>query len=133
MEASLPFECELVQWLNEQTALGCPCYTLVPADRPDRFVTVERTGGSCGAVLDRPSLAIQCWAPTAVDAARLADTLSTVVLPSVYELPDVGYFSVDSLYAYPLDERQPRYQLTASAVVHKAYSKQASTNANKEA
>lgn len=133
MEASLPFECELVQWLNDQPELGCPCYTLAPADRPKRFVTVERTGGACGAIIDRPSLAIQCWAPTPVEAARLADTLSCVVLPSVYDLPDVGNFSVDSLYAYPLDEDTPRYQLTATAVVHKAYSKQASTNANKEA
>lgn len=129
---TLPFECELVQWLNEQGGLGCPCYTLVPADRPKRFITVERTGGSCGAIIDRPSLAIQCWAPTPVEAARLADTLTCVVLPSIYDLPDVGSFSVDSLYAYPLDERTPRYQLTATAVVHKAYSKQAS-NTIKEA
>lgn len=125
MSEVLPFECELVQWLNEQPDIGCPAYTLTPADRPARFVTVERTGGSCGAVLDRPTLAIQCWAETPVDAARLADTLSTVILPRVYDLPDVGAFSVDSLYAYPLDERSPRYQLTATAVVHKAYSMQA--------
>ena len=120
---TLPFECELVQWLNEQGELGCPCYTLVPADRPVRFITVERTGGSCGAIIDRPSLAIQCWAPTPVEAARLADTLTCAVLPSVYDLPDVGSFYVDSVYAYPLDESTPRYQLTATAVVHKAYSR----------
>ena len=127
MTMPLPFDQELVQWLTGRPELeGIPASTLTPADRPDRFITVERTGVEYATDgIDRPSLAIQFWAPTMTEAAQLAQLLSLRVLPAVYDLPDVGRFSVDSVYDYPLDERSPRYQITASAVVHTAYSKQA--------
>lgn len=118
---AIPFECELVQWLSAQPELAeIPVSTDVPADRPDRFVSVERTGGERTKILDRPELAIQCWAQSSVAAAELADMLVDVVLPRVYELADLGAFSINSIYNYPLDETQPRYQITADAVVHTA-------------
>lgn len=117
----MPFECDLVKWLNEQPELkDAPASTLVPASHPKRFITVERTGGRRTPLLDRPSLAIQCWAESQVKASDLADTLADVVLPRVYDLPYLGSFAIDSIYDYPLDGDTPRYQITASAVVHTA-------------
>lgn len=118
----MPFEFELVQWLSEQPEFAeIPVSSQPPAERPKRFITVERTGGEQSAILDKPSLAIQCWAESSVEAAWLAETVVSIVLPRVYELADVGSFSIDSVYDYPLDETQPRYQITASTVVHKAF------------
>nr|WP_301888457.1 hypothetical protein [Bifidobacterium dentium] len=118
---AVPFECELVQWLSSQPELAeVPVSTDVPANRPSKFISIERTGGERTKILDRPELAIQCWAQSSVEAAELADMLVDVVLPRVYELADLGAFSVNSIYNYPLDETQPRHQITADAVVHTA-------------
>ena len=118
----MPFEFELIQWLSGQPELkDIPVCSQPPAERPSRFVTVERTGGGQTAILDNPSLAIQCWAPKPVEAAWVAETVARIILPRVFELADVAAFRLGSVYDYPLDETQPRYQITASAVIHKAY------------
>lgn len=121
MSVAIPFECELVQWLSVQPKLAeIPVSTDVPANRPSKFISIERTGGERSKILDRPELAIQCWASSSVEASELADELVDVVLPRVYVLSDVGAFSINSVYNYPLDETQPRYQITVNAVVHTA-------------
>ena len=118
----MPFEYELVQWLSRQPELkNIPVSSQPPAERPNRFITVERTGGSQDTLTDAPSLAIQCWARSEVEAAWVSELVMTIVFPRVYELPDVAKFTVGSVYSYPLDETQPRYQLTVSAVVQKVF------------
>ena len=118
----MPFEYELIQWLSNQPELkAIPVSSHPPAERPNRFVTVERTGGSQDALTDTPNLAVQCWARSEVEAAWMAELVANIVFPRVYELPDVGKFTVGSVYSYPLDETQPRYQLTVSAVIQKAF------------
>ena len=118
----MPFEYELIQWLSEQPELkSIPVASQPPAERPNRFITVERTGGSQDALTDNPRLAVQCWARREVEAAWMAELLMSIVFLRVYELPDVAKFTVGSAYPYPLDETQSRYQLTVSAVVQKAF------------
>ena len=118
----MPFEYELIQWLSSQPELkDIPVSSQPPAERPHRFITVERTGGSQDALTDRPNLAVQCWARSEVEAAWMAELVANIVFPRVYELPDVAKFTVGSVYSYPLDETQPRYQLTVSAVIQKAF------------
>lgn len=47
--------------------------TQVPHPRPGRLVRIRRTGGPrLNRVADRPQLSVECWAPTAEQAADLA-------------------------------------------------------------
>ena len=67
-------EREVVDYLNG-AGVGATAYYDVPADRPESFVVVERTGGPrTDIVVERPMLDVQCWAQTRRDAALLADS-----------------------------------------------------------
>ena len=58
--------------------------TRVPNPRPDRFIRIERVGGSrLDRVTDRPRLDIHCWAP---DEGAAVD-LVTVVRALVFAIP----------------------------------------------
>lgn len=53
--------------------VGIDARVSVPADRPDAFCVVGRTGGgSDSLVIDRPSVTVEAWAPTKARAFALA-------------------------------------------------------------
>ena len=53
-----------------------PVVVQVPNPRPDSFVQLIRTGGPRhDVVIDRAQITVQCWAPTTVAAAELAQTV----------------------------------------------------------
>jgi hypothetical protein len=95
--------------------LPVPVFADVPKNRPSSFVTVERTGGGFSdLIIDRPVLAVQCWAKTRSDAANLALTVRDALLA----LPDVvlaiELLQVTTLYNFPdLVSGNPRYQIIA--------------------
>ena len=112
-------ETTLVQFLNRQPELaGVPVSTDVPARRPERFVTVERTGGAETPFTDHPMLAIQCWDTSRVQASFLAQRVKTL-LERATRIPAVARIVIESTTNYPLDEHTPRYQITAELTVHK--------------
>ena len=96
-------------WLVD---MGYDAYIHVPKDRPNRFVTVERTGGGVENMVDYPLIAIQTWAQSAADAEEDANAIRMVAL--VGELP-VGVHSMRvnaGPYEFYDDESmQPRYQI----------------------
>ena len=68
-------ETQIVQWLAAQSELaGCPVSLDVPAQRPERFITVERVGGAETRFIDTVLLAIQCWAGSRVKEGTLMGT-----------------------------------------------------------
>lgn len=109
----------LIRLLSLQPELdGIPVSGDVPATRPERFVTVERTGGGMDAygLLDRSMFAVQCWATSRDQAGSLAQT----VVPLLYRCathPAFGRITVESIANLPLDETQPRYQITVTMTV----------------
>ena len=109
----MPFSIEaaLVAWLPG--VLDAPCYAEVPAERPESFLTVERTGGSATYGIDRPSLAIQAWGPSKLEAQSLALKARDAMLYRAVEIPQVRGCSVNSgPYPFPdADSGQHRYQL----------------------
>lgn len=112
----------IVQWLAGQPEFAdIPVSTDVPADRPDSFVTLERTGGNetTWGLIDRPTLAVQCWAPTRTKAGDLAETVKQVIRRAV-EIPQVKHVAIGSTANFPLDESTPRYQLTVDMTVQKS-------------
>lgn len=112
----------LVQWLSRQPELADVSVSMdVPQDRPERFVTVERTGGgsTTRGIIGTPTIAVQCWAGTRLEAADLADTVAGVLGRSI-ELPQVKRLIINSVANFPLDETQPRYQIVADMVTQQS-------------
>ena len=112
---SLNLEKTVKDWIDtDPNGDGLTAYLEVPADRPKRFVTIERVGGSENEYSSHPILAIQVWAETRWQAAQLAtgtllprlldldllDPIAAVGVESVIDLPDPG------------PPPQPRYQIT---------------------
>lgn len=91
----------------------------VPKDRPGEFVTVERTGGSHDSViLDRPTVAVQAWSTTRYKASELMNEVDAIML----KLPSVSGVSRcrrNSMYNYPDESGQPRYQAVYDLVTYK--------------
>jgi hypothetical protein len=105
----------LVEWLPGK--LGVPAYSKVPAPRPSRFVTVTRTGGEAEKFLDRPTLAVQTWGESDLDAATLAlTTRNALSRAAELEIPQICSCKVEAIYDFPdPDSSQSRQQLTVRA------------------
>lgn len=59
----------VIVWLSAQ---GYRASTVVPAEAPAEFVTVERTGGTVDGKVDHPTFAIRTWAKTYARAEEMA-------------------------------------------------------------
>lgn len=100
----------LVAWLPEQ--VGVPCYAQVPKDRPASFCDVYRTGGGAGIGIDRPVVAVRCWADTAYNAEQLALKVRDAVSLRAGEIPGVWGARVNSgPYDSTESTRQPSSQV----------------------
>ena len=112
-------EALLVDWVNENaiiTGEGFEAFMDVPGERPERFITVERVGGSEGLITGTPLFAVQVWAEYRFEAAEAADLLARELRKLVL-LPWVGRVGVDSVVNFPdPDSRQARYQITLELV-----------------
>ncbi|KFI50014.1 hypothetical protein [Bifidobacterium biavatii] len=104
------------QWLADDPNLADWHVSLdVPAKRPDRLITVERTGGDETRFVAHAMLAIQIWAPTRNEAM---DTARQIVLPRLHDvnqLDEAGALSVNSVYNFPDPgpPMRPRCQIVA--------------------
>ena len=109
----------LVAWVPG--ALGVPCVGDVPERLPDRFVTVDRTGGGSDLAVDRPTVALQCWAMSRADASDLAASMRDALIERLpAEVPQVVRVEVVGCYAFPdPEQRRPRYQVLASFVARR--------------
>lgn len=98
----------MVAWI---AALGHRASSAAPADAALPFVTVERTGGGARDMVDRPLMAVQCWAATEADAEGMANELRNELLMTQ---PPPGIHSVRANagpYRFNDPEtRRPRYQ-----------------------
>ena len=93
-------------------------FVQVPATRPEKFVTVERTGGKIDAFSDSPTFAVQAWAPTKAEAAALAEQTASAIDSWPKTEPSVADATVESLYDFAdPDSRSQRFQLTAHVIV----------------
>lgn len=108
----MPYDIEasIVAWIAANT--GWDAATEVPNPRPERFVSIERTGGGVtGIVLDNPTVAIQCWAPTRAEAAEMAYSIRDM-LPSFKYEANVRAVLINSIASFPAPD-SPRYQIVA--------------------
>lgn len=109
----------MVDWLNDDPTiaeLNISASLEVPADRPKRFITVERTGGPGEWFRDVPTLAIQVWAQHRYQAGDLAELVASVARAAV-ALPNVARSRVSSVYNFPDPQsKHQRYQIVLELV-----------------
>lgn len=113
MEA-VDIEALLVSYLGP--LCGATVSSQVPRGRVEEawpFVTVERTGGGMDSiVVDRPVVAVQCWAATQHEASALA-LLVDSLMRDADALPGVDRVARAGLAHFPsLEPRSERYQAT---------------------
>lgn len=89
------------QWLDASPKLAdWPVLRVVPPNRPTRFITIERTGGTEGRTASTPIVAIQVWAENRAEASYTAGLVSVRML-HMPELPDIADTSVESVANLP--------------------------------
>ena len=105
-------EREVVDYLNG-AGVGATAYYDVPADRPESFVVVERTGGPrTDIVVERPMLDVQCWASGRRDAALLADAVADALRAMPDAVAGCFHAGVTSTYRdTDLESGTPRYHV----------------------
>ena len=111
----------VVGLLNDHDPLldeGLEAFGDVPADRPERFITVERTGGARGSVTDSPMFAVQVWAESRYEAVRLAELVADELRPALLPDPRIARVSVNSVYNFPdpAGAGSPRAQVVVEIV-----------------
>ncbi len=91
---------------------GYLALTEIPPDRPERFISIERTGGDrSDYVLDHPNVVIQCWAKTRAEASALAYEVDDLV-EGLSEVPHIFSAKRNSLSHFPdVEGKHERYQL----------------------
>ena len=73
----------------------------IPKRRPERFITVEQTGGPIERYRSVPVIAVQVWAESRYWASELAGTVSGWLRNELALDPRVGRVNVSSLYNFP--------------------------------
>lgn len=102
-------ETRLIAYLKGR--IDCQVCADVPNPRPDQLVTIERTGGSSDSiVIDRPNVAIQCWAGTRAEALNLTSAVE-IAMEGISSCDWCYNASKNSDYYYPGEGGEPRYQL----------------------
>lgn len=118
-------ESYLIHWLNG-CDFGVEAFADVPNDkedygslgRPDKFITIERVGGSSQAsFLDMPLVAVQCWAKSRFEASELANTVDNEIRNRFVDGRIITHCQRNSFTNFPTEEGQPRYQLLYDLVV----------------
>ena len=91
-------------------AVGVPAYMERPADPPDEYIIVEKTGSEKRNCVYTSTLAIQSHAETLYHAAALSE-LVRGAMEDILELPEIGGVREGSEYNFtnPAD-KQYRYQ-----------------------
>lgn len=86
-------------------------YMEVPREPPDKFVLIERTGGSETNKIRSGTLAIQSYAPTLYEAAALNEEVKTL-MDGITALPSVSSCDLNADYNYT-DTASKRYRYQA--------------------
>lgn len=102
-------ELTVLNYLAEQ--MSVPVYMEMPAEMPDSFVLVEKTGSGRDNRIDRATIAIQSYAPTLYEAAALNDTVKEAMDGMAYE-ENVFRAKLNSDYNYT-DTSVKRYRYQA--------------------
>lgn len=102
----------VIQWLSENTP-DYPASAATPDPRPERYITVERTGGTRDRFKDDAMLIVQVNAPTRSQAADTAEQVADLLL-DMWRLPEIADVEIHSIADASLNGPpvEHRYQIT---------------------
>ena len=110
-------EPKLIGFLTEK--LVVPVRANVPAERPEKLVTVGLEGGSVDdVVVERALMTVQSWAPTQSQAKDLARDVDDVMRTELALEPWVLKVTRESFFPWPTAEGETRYQATYQLTVY---------------
>lgn len=90
------------------SALTVPVYMEVPANAPDSFVIVQKTGGGEENHIQRCTAIVQSYSPTLYGASLLNEAVKNSMRDCI-TLPEICRCKLNSDYYFP-DTKQYRYQ-----------------------
>lgn len=99
----------VLDYLTDQ--LSVPVYMEVPSPLPETFVLLEKTGSSRADWISSATLALQSWAMTLLDAAKLNEQVKAV-MDRMPDTADIGRTALNSDYVYT-DTATKRYRYQA--------------------
>lgn len=104
----------VVHYLDAE--LSVPVAGAVPANPPDKFVTVERTGGSANNKIRTATLAVQAWAKTIDEAANLCAEV-TYAMEAIATKDEISRCELNSSYNFTdTTTKHCRYQAVFDVV-----------------
>lgn len=96
----------VLNWLKQE--LDVPVYMEEPANKPDTFVLIEKTGSGRDNCINHATLAIQSYALSMYNAAVLNESVKTA-MDNIIQNDDVGASALNSDYNFT-DETTKRYR-----------------------
>ena len=107
----------LIEWLD---GLGYDTYATIPSTRPERFITVQRTGGGISNTIDHPTYAVQCWAQTYEQAENDALSIRNEIIDGNTRPANFDAITINtSPYIWEdTATKIPRYQFVIDCVTH---------------
>lgn len=108
----------VVKWLIADA--GINALVEVPNPRPSAFAVVSRSGGGVSKlIVDAPTITIDCWASTLIEANELADKVINSMFALPYGVENVFSARVNSRYeSLDPDSGTPRVCLYYELVVN---------------
>ncbi len=100
----------LIAWGNQTEHLEDLFHASVPEDRPERFFSVERTGGPLERFRDHPQVTVQAWGPTRAAALRMINEFTTAAWADLQYHPRISRLTVNTIAHFPGPDGEPRYQ-----------------------
>lgn len=98
----------LWEYLNE--ALAVPVYLEIPKDRPETYVTIEKTGSSRDNHVNRATFAVQSVATSMYDAMALNEAAKEAMDGAIV-LPEIAKAKLNSDYNFTdTTTKEYRYQ-----------------------
>ena len=101
----------LFDYLNSK--LDVPVYLERPANPPEKFVVIERTGGKQEDLINRATIAVQSIARTLYETVGLSDMVIMAMNDAIC-LPEIGSVYLNSVYNFTnknqTDRDEHRYQ-----------------------
>ena len=96
----------VLKWLKKN--LDVPVYMEEPAEKPDTFVLIEKTGASRDNWINHATIAVQSYAISMYEAAKLNELVKKT-LDAIVQLDEVGASTLNSDYNFT-DTTTKRYR-----------------------
>ena len=107
-------EAIIIQYLN--SVLNVSAYAQRPENAPSSYVLVEKTASSTDNLITTATIAVQSYAPTLLDAAKLNESVKAS-MPGLMEKSAIGKVKLNTDYNFTnTTTKQPRYQALFTVV-----------------